>query len=67
MFRNAASAWHDLTPAQRAEWEKATKLLRMGITGWNFWIHTVSQDGTGYVEYARQRTGLALFYPPSIV
>lgn len=67
LFHTAAAEWRTLTPAQKAEWEKATKLLRMKITGWNFWLHTVSEDGSGYVEYARKRTGLTLFYPASIV
>lgn len=63
-FKDAATGWKALTAAQRQEWEKATKLLRMGITGWNFWVSTCGQEGGGYVEYARIRTGLTLYFPP---
>ena len=67
MFKAAAASWKSLTPTQRAEWELATKRLRMSINGYCFYTSTVFKEGSGYVEYARLRTGLSLYYPPSAV
>jgi len=67
VFVAGAACWKSLTIAQRAEWELATKKLRMSINGYNFFMHTTYYEGTGYVVYARQRTGLTLFYPASAV
>lgn len=35
---NAARTWQGLTNEQRATWERVTKTLGLGVTGYNLWV-----------------------------
>lgn len=64
-FRLAMAAWWDLTPAQRANYERVVHRLSICMTGINLWIHYCLCFDSGNFATLQSQAGLSLTMPPS--
>jgi len=56
----AGTTWQMLTAQQRADWETATRVLSMKITGYNLWVYWSTTLDRGTLHTIERQAGLDL-------
>lgn len=60
LFRAAANAWQSLGSPTRANWERATKLAHLGITGYNLWTFWYVTEDQAAIRTIERQSGVTL-------
>lgn len=63
-WKDAATAWNDLTATQRYHWDLATRRASLCMHGYNLWIywHLTEDDST--IDTLERQTGAPCYRPP---
>jgi len=59
-MRDAAIAWHALTPAAQAEWERATKRASLCLHGYDLFVHHELTPDTRAIQTLERQTNTNL-------
>ncbi|MBW8018017.1 MAG: hypothetical protein FVQ82_17750 [Planctomycetes bacterium] len=63
LFKCAGIAWGRLTEREKADWERATKKVSLGITGYNLWTFTIKSKDTAIARAVEVQSGIPLKFP----
>lgn len=59
-WAQTARRWQMLTPTQRDDWEQASKLARLNVTGFNLYVYYWSRLDLATVRTIEHQTGITL-------
>ena len=59
-FADAAHAWTALPPAAKANWERATHLAHLRITGYDLWMYWTLRYDDQAIRTIERQTGITL-------
>ena len=59
-WRSVAWLWRQLTPAQRADWERATKRASLRINGYDLFTHQMTRPNVTTAHTIERNTGIIL-------
>lgn len=63
LWQDCASAWRTLTPAQKQDWEAASKDAKAMATGYNLFTKIYLTGDLSLLALLREVTGRTCFYP----
>jgi len=65
-IRFAAAEWQTLTPAQRAQWELATKRCSLCMHGYDLWVHAATTGDPKTIDTIERQSDTTLVRPTPV-